>query len=139
MQRIVFEMPFFPNRVNWESTIHKAESSQLYEIGHNSSALQQPSFNGIAEQRLHYVLVYTITMCLVLWLVVQRGVGFFYMALRASRRLHDRLFRGIIHATMHFFNTNSSGRIINRFSKDISGIDSTLPLILYESMFVSVV
>lgn len=91
----------------------------------------------VDNERLSYVYIYTGVMCFILYLVVQRGVTFFYMCLRASRRLHDKLFRGIIHAPMQFFNTNSSGRIINRFSKDIAGIDATLPLCLYESMFVS--
>lgn len=130
-------------RVNWESGFHKSGITQpLQNVSHvavvsNSSAFQQPPLEDIERERAQYVLIYTSTMCLVLWLVVQRGVSFFYMCLRASRRMHDQLFRGIIHATMFFFNTNSSGRIINRFSKDISGVDSTLPIVLYESMFVS--
>lgn len=138
--------------MNWETDIQEKKSIQLldsasYQAVPNNlvtNANQQLSLNvpdsslvDMDYERSLYVFIYTATMCLVLWLVVQRGVTFFYMCLRASRRLHDRLFRGIIHAPMFFFNTNSSGRIINRFSKDISGIDATLPLCLYESMFVS--
>lgn len=50
----------------------------------------------------------------------------------ASKRLHDTMFRGISHATMHFFNTNSSGRILNRFSKDMGAIDELLPTALID-------
>lgn len=47
--------------------------------------------------------------------------------MRASRRLHDAMFNGVTRATMYFFNTNPSGRILNRFSKDMGQIDEYLP------------
>lgn len=47
--------------------------------------------------------------------------------MRASRRLHDAMFNGITRATMYFFNTNPSGRILNRFAKDMGLIDEYLP------------
>ncbi|KAI2474040.1 Putative multidrug resistance-associated protein lethal(2)03659-like Protein [Diabrotica virgifera virgifera] len=42
-------------------------------------------------------------------------------------RLHNRMFESIIHASMLFFNINSSGRILNRFSKDLGAVDEMLP------------
>lgn len=76
-------------------------------------------------------------MLVVLYLVFQRALAFFCMCLKASRRIHDKLFYGIIRAKMYFFSTNSSGRIINRFSKDIFDIDSILPIAMYDSVLVS--
>jgi ABC-type multidrug transport system fused ATPase/permease subunit len=57
---------------------------------------------------------------------------FFNVAMRASRQLHDAMFAGVTKATMFFFNTNPSGRILNRFSKDVGQIDETLPFILVD-------
>lgn len=37
------------------------------------------------------------------------------------------MFASIIHASMAFFNANTSGRILNRFSKDMGAIDELLP------------
>jgi ABC-type multidrug transport system fused ATPase/permease subunit len=37
------------------------------------------------------------------------------------------MFNSIITASMQFFNTNTSGRILNRFSKDLGAIDELLP------------
>lgn len=38
---------------------------------------------------------------------------------------------------MEFFNKNTSGRILNRFSKDIGSIDSVLPQVLVDCLIVS--
>lgn len=75
-------------------------------------------------------------MLIVLYLVFQRALALFYFCLKASRRIHDKLFNGIIRAKMFFFQTNASGRIINRFSKDITDIDFVLPIVLYDSILV---
>ncbi|KAL7728494.1 hypothetical protein ACLKA6_012509 [Drosophila palustris] len=56
-----------------------------------------------------------------------RGFLFFKTCMHASKVLHDRMFSSILHATMRFFDTNPSGRILNRFSKDMGAIDELLP------------
>eukprot|EP00172_Hildenbrandia_rubra_P002489 Plantae.Rhodophyta-Hildenbrandia_rubra.ctg3354.p1 GENE.Plantae.Rhodophyta-Hildenbrandia_rubra.ctg3354~~Plantae.Rhodophyta-Hildenbrandia_rubra.ctg3354.p1 ORF type:complete len:796 (-),score=88.03 Plantae.Rhodophyta-Hildenbrandia_rubra.ctg3354:912-3002(-) len=45
----------------------------------------------------------------------------------ASRRLHDQLVDRIMCATPAFFESNPTGRILNRFSKDVDDMDSLLP------------
>lgn len=47
--------------------------------------------------------------------------------MRASQRLHDNMFKGLISTSMRFFDTNPSGRILNRFSKDMGAADEFLP------------
>lgn len=80
-----------------------------------------------ALTREQYLLIYSGAMGVMLCLSLNRSFSFFYLCLRASIRLHDQLFRGITRATMFFFNTNPSGRILNRFSRDIGCIDIFLP------------
>jgi ATP-binding cassette subfamily C (CFTR/MRP) protein 4 len=50
----------------------------------------------------------------------------------ASKRLHDALFQKILLASMSFFNDHSSGRVLNRFSKDIGIMDDFIPVTLSE-------
>lgn len=47
--------------------------------------------------------------------------------MKASQTLHNRMYQGLSQATMYFFQTNPSGRILNRFSKDMGQIDENLP------------
>lgn len=56
-----------------------------------------------------------------------RSFVFFIVCMNASTRLHNNMFKSITHATMRFFNTNTSGRILNRFSKDMGAVDELLP------------
>ncbi|CAL4102207.1 unnamed protein product, partial [Meganyctiphanes norvegica] len=50
--------------------------------------------------------------------------------LKASLVLHQQLVINVLHLPMNFFDSNPSGRIINRFSKEVDTLDSTLPGLL---------
>ena len=47
--------------------------------------------------------------------------------LRCSERLHDKMVVATLQAPVLFFDSNSVGRILNRFSKDIGWLDEQLP------------
>ncbi|RZC41834.1 ABC tran domain containing protein, partial [Asbolus verrucosus] len=59
---------------------------------------------------------------------------FFSFCIKASTRLHNEMFFKIVHMSMRFFNTNPSGRILNRFSKDIGLIDENLPISMSDTI-----
>ncbi|XP_044316417.1 probable multidrug resistance-associated protein lethal(2)03659 [Drosophila rhopaloa] len=61
---------------------------------------------------------------------VKRSFLFYNLAMKASVRLHDSMFRGICRASLYFFNTNASGGILNRFSKDMGLVDEMLPTLI---------
>ncbi|KAJ3191570.1 Multidrug resistance-associated protein 1, partial [Dinochytrium kinnereticum] len=46
--------------------------------------------------------------------------------LKASRRLHDGAMAGLIRAPMSFFDSQPIGRILNRMSVDVEGVDLEL-------------
>uniref|UniRef100_A0A8C8R4R5 Canalicular multispecific organic anion transporter 1 n=1 Tax=Pelusios castaneus TaxID=367368 RepID=A0A8C8R4R5_9SAUR len=49
-------------------------------------------------------------------------------AVRASQVLHRQLLSNILRVPMSFFDTTPTGRIINRFAKDIFTVDETIPM-----------
>lgn len=50
--------------------------------------------------------------------------------LSGAKALHQKMLVRIMHSPMSFFDTTPQGRIINRFSKDVDVLDSTMPMIL---------
>jgi len=52
--------------------------------------------------------------------------------IHASKLIHSRLLVNILRLPMSFFDTTPSGRILNRFSKDIYTIDKMIPESLSE-------
>lgn len=47
-------------------------------------------------------------------------------AITAGRRLHDQALSGVLGATLRFFDSTPMGRILNRFSRDVEGVDDHL-------------
>ncbi len=71
-----------------------------------------------------------------LWLLGIVGLGFahscicfcfyrtfFYFAVKGNTMLHDKMVDAMVRAPMAFFDNNPTGRILNRFTKDIAIID----------------
>ncbi|XP_054091098.1 probable multidrug resistance-associated protein lethal(2)03659 isoform X2 [Zeugodacus cucurbitae] len=58
---------------------------------------------------------------------VGRSLLFNTMTMLSSTELHNAMYRGITRAAMYFFHTNPSGRILNRFAKDLGQVDELLP------------
>lgn len=64
---------------------------------------------------------------------ITRSLSFCAMCVKASQKLHDGMFLSLISTTMRFFDTNPSGRILNRFSKDIGSVDEQLPKVILDA------
>ncbi|KAF9384934.1 hypothetical protein CPB97_005270 [Podila verticillata] len=58
--------------------------------------------------------------------------------LKASRAMHEQLLHKITHAKVRFYDTTPLGRIINRFSSDMSSVDEDVSMGIYY-LFSSVV
>ena len=63
-----------------------------------------------------------------------RASYFFYVMLSGSNRLHNSMLTGILNTSMRFFESNPSGRILNRASKDQQVLDELLPVTLLDAL-----
>ena len=93
----------------------------------------------------------TIYGCLVgacFLFAIVRAYGFLQVSLRCAERLHDKVVVAILQAPVLFFDSNPTGRILNRFSNDIGCVDELLPktflgavqmlLLMFTSIVISI-
>uniref|UniRef100_A0A3Q2X474 Multidrug resistance-associated protein 4 n=1 Tax=Haplochromis burtoni TaxID=8153 RepID=A0A3Q2X474_HAPBU len=57
-----------------------------------------------------------------------RSLVIFHGLVRSAQTLHNSMFSAVLHTPVTFFDVNPIGRILNRFSKDVSQMDSMLPI-----------
>uniref|UniRef100_A0A674AJE8 ATP-binding cassette sub-family C member 5 n=1 Tax=Salmo trutta TaxID=8032 RepID=A0A674AJE8_SALTR len=93
-------------------------------VGNSSVVSESMRDNPLMQ---HYAGVYASSMGVMLLLKLLRGIIFVKGTLQASSRLHEELFRKILRSPMKFFDTTPTGRILNRFSKDMDEVDTRLP------------
>ncbi|XP_022919143.2 probable multidrug resistance-associated protein lethal(2)03659 [Onthophagus taurus] len=83
------------------------------------------------------IYVYSILIIALIILAVWHCLYFFLFLMKASIKIHDTTFVKVSQAVMKFFNTNSSGRILNRFARDLGIIDEYIPLVLFDVLEVA--
>lgn len=79
------------------------------------------------------IRAYTFLIVSLFVTALARSMLFYKLAMWCSQKLHDTIFNNVVNATMRFFDTNPSGRILNRFSKDIGNIDEMLPKVILDA------
>ncbi|KAF2069971.1 hypothetical protein CYY_008709 [Polysphondylium violaceum] len=70
-----------------------------------------------------------------------RNFVYFDYTVRCSKVIHDKLFSALLRAPMWFFDVTPLGRIINRFTRDLDGIDNLIAAAVsqYITFFATVV
>ncbi|XP_012058534.1 PREDICTED: multidrug resistance-associated protein 4-like [Atta cephalotes] len=79
--------------------------------------------------------IYVYTFCIIACIATTLFRSFLFMkiSMNSSRNLHNIMFFKLLQARMFFFHNNPSGRILNRFSKDIGIMDEWLPKLMLEA------
>ncbi|GAX75678.1 hypothetical protein CEUSTIGMA_g3121.t1 [Chlamydomonas eustigma] len=87
-----------------------------------------------SQLEVRWMLVYGLLTLGVVILAFMRGFMFFQSCVTAASKIHDIMATRVLHAPLAFFHTNPTGRILNRFSKDLSQVDDILPAVLFDSI-----
>ncbi|XP_077286529.1 putative multidrug resistance-associated protein lethal(2)03659 [Arctopsyche grandis] len=98
----------------------------MESINATDSYLDDVSSDKLPRQRNEYILTYSSAIIALVIVTIVRSLMYFNMSLTASMNLHNDMFKALIRATMYVFHTIPSGRILNRFSKDVGLIDEAL-------------
>lgn len=103
-----------------------------YTSNYTDSLIDNAVFDKVGITRYDCIYIYTAMVIALVVISLLRSFMFFSMAMMASTRLHNNMFSAITRAPMRFFHINPSGRILNRFSKDMGAVDEVLPSALLD-------
>lgn len=101
-----------------------------------SQNLTTPERSGIMannSSNSFYMFIYVVSSLAFFIAVLMKTYFFVHLTLKSSSQLHDKVFERVSRASMAFFDTTPTGRILNRFSKDLDEIDIQLPFNLEAS------
>ncbi|CAI6363936.1 unnamed protein product [Macrosiphum euphorbiae] len=104
----------------------------------NTSVPRDPYYNAsvslLSNFQQHFAIIYVLLIVSLIISGIIRSAIFVKITTKASINLHNQMYNSIIRTTMFFFNTNSSGQILNRFSKDMGEMDKILPNIFLDAI-----
>lgn len=74
-----------------------------------------------------YQLIYGLSLIVIMMFGAFKSLVFMKVTLKAASHMHDTVFINVFRSPMSFFDTTPTGRILNRFSKDLDEVDVLLP------------
>lgn len=83
-----------------------------------------------------FIILYCIALLFVIIFTLSKSFYFYKWCITVSSTLHANMFTSILYSPMKFFNQNPSGRILNRFSKDLGILDELIPVTLMDTLNV---
>ncbi|OXA46434.1 Multidrug resistance-associated protein 4 [Folsomia candida] len=83
-----------------------------------------------------YLYSYTGIVMGIFFLTKARALSFFLFCMRVSVRVHDKMFKSMVRAPIKFYDDNPSGRIMNRFTKDLGSMDELLPYAMFDAITI---
>ncbi|XP_052753847.1 ATP-binding cassette sub-family C member 4-like [Galleria mellonella] len=115
-------------------SLNSSNSSQPEDVANSyeNALISDVVYDTVGITRYECIYIYTGMVVALVVVSLLRSFMFFSMAMRASTRLHNNMFGAITRAPMRFFHVNPSGRILNRFSKDMGAVDEVLPSALLD-------
>ena len=115
----------------WSEQVALAQKANA-KLNFSNWTLLNPNGTDFDSQKqkvdtMFYIGLYTIVSFAGVFVIVGRSIILAYYSVKASRTLHGKLVKSIMFAKMRFFDTTPTGRLLNRFSRDIDKIDIQLP------------
>lgn len=117
----------------WRDGANPSSPNYISEQHPNASSTPVHLAVIVTPTSAYYIIyIYVATSESVLALGMMRGLPLVHTLLTVSKRLHEQMLGAVLRAPMAVLNTMKTGRIMNRFTKDMATIDDMLPLVLFD-------
>uniref|UniRef100_A0A8C9YSD7 Cystic fibrosis transmembrane conductance regulator n=1 Tax=Sander lucioperca TaxID=283035 RepID=A0A8C9YSD7_SANLU len=131
---------FFLHIKIWKDSTTPPAPNSIDEEHHNASSPAVRRGIIVTPTSAYYIIyIYVATSESVLALGFFRGLPLVHTLLTVSKRLHEQMLSAVLRAPMAVLNTMKTGRIMNRFTKDMATIDDMLPLVLFDLIQLTVI
>ncbi|XP_030628604.1 cystic fibrosis transmembrane conductance regulator [Chanos chanos] len=80
----------------------------------------------------YIIYIYVATSESILAMGFMRGLPLVHTMITVSKKLHEKMLSAVLRAPMSVLNSMKTGRIMNRFTKDMATIDDMLPLLMFD-------
>ncbi|XP_022796168.1 multidrug resistance-associated protein 4-like isoform X3 [Stylophora pistillata] len=110
----------------WLSQWSNSQGQDLFVFKFVQAVMRYP-MDGEASKHNTHMIIYGGLVTTTLVLSFLRVLLFFHATVTASVKLHNNMFDAVIRAPVFFFDTNPTGRILNRFSSDTAYMDTLIP------------
>lgn len=129
MQQLLPRRDFHTTRSNFgESRDSSVGSNRTSNNSEHETYSSQHSFGLFSGIELKYMcLIYLAIIVCLLTASFARNMIFFRSCFRASTVIHERALHAVLYAPMNFFDRNSIGSILARFSTDLDTLDDGIP------------
>ncbi|MED6257029.1 hypothetical protein ATANTOWER_007202 [Ataeniobius toweri] len=124
---------FLITDVIWKDGANPSSPNHIDEKHPNASSTPVRLAIIVTKNSAYYILyIFFAHSDSILALGVFRGLPLVHTLLTVSKRLHEQMLSSVLRAPMSVLNTMKTGRIMNRFTKDMAVIDDMLPLVLFD-------
>ncbi|MEQ2226837.1 hypothetical protein ILYODFUR_031447, partial [Ilyodon furcidens] len=131
---------FLITDVIWKEGANPSSPNHIDEKHPNASSTPVRLGIIVTKNSAYYILyIFFAHSDSILALGVFRGLPLVHTLLTVSKRLHEQMLSSVLRAPMSVLNTMKTGRIMNRFTKDMAVIDDMLPLVLFDLIQLTLV
>ncbi|CAJ0582938.1 unnamed protein product, partial [Mesorhabditis spiculigera] len=111
----------------WLSTwLKSGHGEQLVDVN-GTEVLRGHQSMADSSDTQYYSTIYALSLVVLFFSGLIKATLFVKISLNAATQLHNNMFNSLMHACTQFFDSNPTGRILNRFAKDMDEIDVKLP------------
>ncbi|XP_015783351.1 multidrug resistance-associated protein 4 isoform X3 [Tetranychus urticae] len=119
----------------WADSAERKGRFLAEQTAQPNATFEVTNFVDDLSQNDNIIFLACITVVLFCWCCT-RNFAFFAVCMRASIKLHNRLFHAIVRAPISFFDNNPPGIVLNRVSRDMGMVDDFLPSTFFDTVII---
>lgn len=81
------------------------------------------------QQKSFYPIVFSSIIGVYMLVTFLRTLTIFKIMLKSASNMHNAMTKRVLHADILFFDSNPIGRIVTRFSRDLTIFDQVMPIL----------